>query len=101
MDRYLHTVNSASPHLFPDTSLQEVARIIRSVEPQWRGMGASRVRIFGSVARGEATDLSDVDLLVDFAGEAGLLDLRDSERLAALAHQAEQQLLARMAGERS
>ena len=33
--------------------------------------------------------------------EAGLLDLRDGERLAALAHQAEQQLLARMAGERS
>ncbi|WP_238589312.1 metallophosphoesterase family protein [Pseudonocardia sp. HH130629-09] len=30
--------------------------------------------------------------------EAGLLDLRDDERLAALARQAEQQLLARMAG---
>ncbi|GAA1380256.1 DNA repair exonuclease [Pseudonocardia kongjuensis] len=30
--------------------------------------------------------------------EAGLLDLRDDARLAALAHQAEQQLLARMAG---
>ncbi|WP_370589074.1 exonuclease SbcCD subunit D [Pseudonocardia sp. C8] len=33
--------------------------------------------------------------------EAGLLDLRDDERLAALARQAEQQLLARMAGEGS
>ncbi|OLL71847.1 DNA repair exonuclease family protein YhaO [Pseudonocardia sp. Ae168_Ps1] len=33
--------------------------------------------------------------------EAGLLDLRDDERLAALARQAEQQLLARMAGESS
>lgn len=33
--------------------------------------------------------------------EAGLLDLRDDERLAALARQAEQQLLARMAGEAS
>lgn len=61
--------------LFPDTSLQEVARVIRSVQPQWRRMGVSRVRIFGSVARGEATDLSDVDLLVDFDTEAGLLDL--------------------------
>lgn len=61
--------------LFPDTSLQEVARIIRSVQGQWRGMGVSRVRIFGSVARGEATDLSDVDLLVEFDIEAGLLDL--------------------------
>lgn len=61
--------------LFPDTSLQEVARLIRAVESGWRSMGVARVRIFGSVARGEATDLSDVDLLVDFAGEAGLLDL--------------------------
>ena len=31
-------------------------------------------RIFGSVARGEATESSDVDLLVDFTSEAGLLD---------------------------
>lgn len=44
-------------------------------------MGASRVRIFGSVARGEATDLSDVDLLVDFVGEAGLLDLMNVKDL--------------------
>lgn len=28
--------------------------------------GASNVRVFGSVARGEATDHSDVDFLVDF-----------------------------------
>lgn len=27
--------------------------------------GASNVRVFGSVARGEATEMSDVDLLVD------------------------------------
>jgi len=27
--------------------------------------GASNVRVFGSVARGEATDESDIDLLVD------------------------------------
>lgn len=31
-------------------------------------------RIFGSVARGEATDESDIDLLVDFGPDAGLLD---------------------------
>lgn len=31
-------------------------------------------RVFGSVARGEATSSSDVDLLVDFTPEAGLLD---------------------------
>ena len=30
-----------------------------------RKYGASNVRVFGSVARGEATEASDVDLLVD------------------------------------
>ncbi len=31
-------------------------------------------RVFGSVARGEETATSDIDLLVDFTPEAGLLD---------------------------
>ncbi len=35
---------------------------------------ASNVRVFGSVARGEAGPDSDVDLLMDFASEQGLLD---------------------------
>ncbi len=36
--------------------------------------GASNVRVFGSVAREEARPESDVDLLVDFAPRASLLD---------------------------
>jgi predicted nucleotidyltransferase len=35
---------------------------------------ATAPRIFGSIARGEETATSDVDLLVDFTPEAGLLD---------------------------
>lgn len=35
---------------------------------------ASRVRVFGSVARGEAGPASDVDFLVDFDASASLLD---------------------------
>jgi uncharacterized protein len=35
---------------------------------------ASRVRVFGSVARGEAEPDSDVDFLVDFDDKASLLD---------------------------
>lgn len=34
-----------------------------------------RVRIFGSVARGDAADGSDVDFLVDFDEESSLFDL--------------------------
>jgi predicted nucleotidyltransferase len=36
--------------------------------------GASNVRIFGSVARGEDDERSDIDLLVDLESGRGLLD---------------------------
>ena len=36
---------------------------------------APNIRVFGSVARGEATDSSDVDFLVDVAPEQSVLDL--------------------------
>ncbi len=36
--------------------------------------GAGNVRIFGSVARGEADEQSDIDLIVDFDPERSLLD---------------------------
>lgn len=37
--------------------------------------GASNVRIFGSVARGEDRDESDIDFLVDMAPDRSLFDL--------------------------
>lgn len=36
--------------------------------------GAKNVRVFGSVARGEATESSDLDLLVDWDSGRSLLD---------------------------
>jgi len=42
--------------------------------------GASNVRVFGSVARGEDTADSDVDLLVDLAPGTGLVGLGRLER---------------------
>ena len=41
--------------------------------------GAHNVRIFGSVARGEADEASDVDVLVDMAAGCTLLDLAGLE----------------------
>jgi predicted nucleotidyltransferase len=38
------------------------------------GFGAGNVRVFGSVARGEAGPDSDVDLLVDFVPGRSLMD---------------------------
>jgi len=40
-----------------------------------RARGASRVRVFGSVARGDATESSDIDFLVDLDTSRGLFDL--------------------------
>ena len=37
--------------------------------------GARRVRIFGSIIRGTATERSDIDLLVAFEPDRSLLDL--------------------------
>ena len=37
--------------------------------------GASNIRIFGSVARGDETELSDIDFLVDLDPGRTLLDL--------------------------
>jgi predicted nucleotidyltransferase len=39
-----------------------------------REHGALNVRVFGSIARGTATESSDLDLLVDFSPERSLLD---------------------------
>lgn len=40
-----------------------------------RARGASRVRVFGSVARGEAAEGSDIDFLVDLEPGRSLFDL--------------------------
>jgi hypothetical protein len=39
--------------------------------------GASNVRVFGSVARGEARRNSDIDFLVDLAADRTLFDLSE------------------------
>jgi uncharacterized protein len=47
--------------------------------------GVSNIRVFGSVARGDATPDSDIDLLVDFeVGESGLDLIAFAEELEAL-----------------
>jgi predicted nucleotidyltransferase len=37
--------------------------------------GASNLRVFGSIAQGDASDLSDLDLLVDLDRDRTLMDL--------------------------
>ncbi|MGD0628580.1 MAG: nucleotidyltransferase family protein [Terracidiphilus sp.] len=44
----------------------QVIETLRRHEPELKDAGIVHLRLFGSVARGEATALSDVDLIADF-----------------------------------
>jgi predicted nucleotidyltransferase len=47
------------------TTLDGVLTALRSHESELRQFGVSHASVFGSVARGEATEASDVDVLVE------------------------------------
>ena len=65
----------------PDTRLgRRLRRRRRAVVDLAARRGARNVRVFGSVARGEDTPRSDVDLLVDLDDGVGLVALAALER---------------------
>lgn len=45
---------------------ESVPTILREHEPELKATGIAHLRLFGSVARGEQTHGSDIDLLADF-----------------------------------
>ncbi len=53
---------------------------LQQIKPQFLHMNIKRVRVFGSVARGEDTPESDVDLLVEFAKPTGLFGYCNIQR---------------------
>jgi predicted nucleotidyltransferase len=55
--------------------MAELARMREEILTLAARHGASNVRVFGSVARGDADDASDVDFLVDVEEGRSLLDL--------------------------
>ncbi len=60
--------------------LEEIEAILRKHKEELRErFGVRSIAIFGSYARGEETDLSDVDILVEFERPIGweIVDLRD------------------------
>lgn len=60
-----------SVRLSPKTWLDSHRALIVQLAARF---GARRVRVFGSLARGDARDDSDVDLLVEFEPNRSLLD---------------------------
>ena len=59
----------------PTTTLDELRARRDEILQVARARGATRVRVFGSVARGDSTESSDVDFLVDLEPGRSLLDL--------------------------
>lgn len=53
---------------------EEMMRKLRALKPRFGEMGLKRVRVFGSVARGDADENSDLDLIVDFEKPVGLFE---------------------------
>jgi len=53
-------------------SKQNVFRIIIKNRDQLSAYGARSIAIFGSIARGEAKNKSDIDILVNFDAQKGL-----------------------------
>ncbi len=62
---------------------QEALDILASHAAELRGHAVASLSLFGSVARDEATDVSDVDLLVEFDREVGLFEFARLRRYLA------------------
>ena len=52
-----------------------IQKIKAQIVPVLKKYAVSKASLFGSVTRNEATEDSDIDLLVEFGGEKSLLDL--------------------------
>ena len=55
--------------------MEKLEKMKTEIIPVLRKYGVKRASIFGSVARGEETENSDVDIIVEFEGRKSLFDL--------------------------
>ena len=76
----------ASPRICYDQLMKrdEAISRLQKHEADLRKFGVERLYLFGSTARGEASDDSDVDLFFDYQkGKLGLFELMDVKEYAA------------------
>ncbi len=53
----------------------QIGRLKKSLIDVLKRHDVKKAALFGSIARGEATEESDIDLLIEFEGRKSLLDL--------------------------
>ena len=56
-------------------SAEQIEELRKTLIDMLRKHEVKKAALFGSIVRGEATDESDIDLLVEFEGRKSLLDL--------------------------
>ena len=56
-------------------TLSDLRREREQIKRVAQKYGASNIRVFGSVSRGEEGPISDIDFLIDFEADRSLLDL--------------------------
>lgn len=56
---------------------KEILEKLSSIVPELPRFGVKSLAVFGSVARNESTESSDVDILVEFSGESRFDDYMD------------------------
>jgi predicted nucleotidyltransferase len=56
--------------------MEKIKEMLKAHQAELRSFGVTSLAVFGSVARGEATEESDVDFLIEF-DEARSIDLFD------------------------
>ena len=54
---------------------EEMCTLLASLEPELRAKKVVSLSLFGSIARDEAHDASDIDVVINTTGSFGLLDL--------------------------
>jgi len=57
--------------------MERIEKIKSEILPVLRKHGVRRASLFGSISRGEETEKSDIDILVEFEGRKSLLDLTE------------------------
>ncbi|MCK4735475.1 MAG: nucleotidyltransferase family protein [Methanophagales archaeon] len=58
-----------------DMKEYQIEEIKKTLIDVLRKHGVKKAALFGSIVRGEATEESDIDLLIEFEGRKSLLDL--------------------------
>ena len=60
-----------------DMQFNKIKNLLTSHREELSRLGGNHIAIFGSIVRNEATDISDVDILVDFDTKKGLFGFAD------------------------